>query len=199
MSNEFDLAALSKSWQQQPTIKATLPTTADLQHARRRQRQQWYWLLVDWLGALAMGGTAGWLITSMPSWLSYCAATFLLLGLLMSLYVSWHVHRPLLTYHNWTSSGVVAFRLRSCQLSLWYYRYNQLACGMLICFVAGLWGLWLWQPEQIPTSVLKFYTLIALPLCLYGAYRLQRLINEKRQALIPLQALVADFKPAQLD
>ena len=196
MNNEFDFVALSKHWQQQPVVAAPTPTVVDLQHARQRQRQQWYLLVLEWLGALAMGGTAVWLITSMPGWLSNIAAAFLLLGLVMSLYVSWHVHRPLLTYGNWSSSGVVAFRLRSCQLSLWYYRYNQLACALLMVFVAVLWGLWLWQPAQVPASMLQFYTLIALPLCLYGIYRLQLRINLKQQALAPLQALVADFQAA---
>ena len=91
---------------------------------------------------------------------------------------------------------MLEFRLRSCQLSLLYYRYNQLACGLLIVFVAILWGLWLWQPEQVPAAMLKFYSLIALPLCLYGIYRLQQHINSKQQALLPLQALVADFQHA---
>ncbi len=194
MNNEFDLAALRQHWQQQPVAPVTAPTAADLAEARHRQRQQWYLLLAEWLGALTMGGTAFWLVTSMPSWLSYCAAAFLSVGLLMSGYVSWHVHRPLLTYDNWTSGGVVAFRLRSCQLSLLYARYNQGACAVLMAFVAVLWALWFWQAEQVPTSVLKFYTLIALPLCGYGLYRLQRRIQQQKQALLALQALAADFQ-----
>lgn len=195
MNNDLDFAALSKSWQQQPVVAATVPTPADLQQARKRQRQQWVLLAVEWLGAGAMGGTAVWLITSMPGWLSYVAAAFLLVGLVMSLYVSWHVHRPLLAYGNWSSNGVLEFRLRSCQLSLLYYRYNQLACSLLIVFVMVLWALWLWQPELVPAAMLKFYSLIAMPLCLYGIYRLQQHINSKQQQLPSLQALVADFTP----
>ncbi|MCT6698053.1 hypothetical protein [Rheinheimera sp. 4Y26] len=194
MNNEFDFAALSKSWQQQPLAAATVPTAADLTKARQRQRQQWLLLAGEWLGATAMAGAAWWLLTSMQDWLSYIAAAFLLLGVLMSLYVSWQVHRPLLAYDNWSSSGVLAFRLRSCQLSLLYYRYNQLACALLLLFVLVLWGLWLWQSALVPVAMLKFYSLIALPLCLYGIYLLQQRIGTKQQEIAPLQALLKDFQ-----
>lgn len=194
MNNEFDFAALSKSWQQQPVAAATAPTAADLTQARQRQRQQWVLLVGEWLGAAAMAGTALWLVTSMQDWLSYIAAVFLLIGVLMSLYVSWHVHRPLLAYDNWSSKGVLAFRLRSCQLSLLYYRYNQLACALLVLFVLVLWGLWFWQPALVPAAMLKFYSLIALPLCLYGIYLLKQRIGHKNQELVQLSELVADFE-----
>lgn len=194
MNNDLDFAALSKNWQQQPVAAATAPTTADLTKARQRQRQQWFLLAGEWLGAAAMAGTALWLVTSMQDWLSYIAAAFLLLGVLMSLYVSWHVHRPLLAYGNWSSNGVLEFRLRSCQLSLLYYRYNQLACSLLIAFVGVLWALWLWQPELVPAAMLKFYSLIALPLCLYGIYLLQQRIASKQQEILPLQVLLQDFQ-----
>jgi hypothetical protein len=194
MKHEFDFAALSKNWQQQPLVQAAVPTASDLQHARQRQRQQWYLLAVEWLGAFVMVGTATWLITSMPSLLSNIAAVFLLFGFVMSLYVSWHVHRPLLTYDNWSSHGVVAFRLRSCQLSLWYCRYNQFACAILLLFVVVLWGLWFWQPAQVSAAMLKFYTLIAFPLCWYGIYRLQQHIRQLQQTLRTLRALAVDFE-----
>jgi hypothetical protein len=194
MNNDLDFAALSKSWQQQPVAAATVPNAADLTKARQRQRQQWLLLAGEWLGAAAMAGTALWLVTSMQDWLSYIAAVFLLIGVLMSLYVSWHVHRPLLAYDNWSSSGVLAFRLRSCQLSLLYYRYNQLACALLVLFVVVLWGLWFWQPALVPAAMLKFYSLIALPLCLYGIYLLQQRIGNKQQEIAPLQALLQDFQ-----
>ncbi len=194
MNNEFDFAALSKSWQQQPVAAATAPTAADLTKARQRQRQQWLLLAGEWLGAAAMAGTALWLVTSMQDWLSYIAAVFLLIGVLMSLYVSWHVHRPLLAYDNWSSKGVLAFRLRSCELSLWYYRYNQLACGLLILFALTLSGLWLWQPAQVPVLLVQVYVCIVLPLCSYGIYLLQQRIRYKNQELVQLSGLIAGFE-----
>lgn len=194
MQNEFDFVQLRQHWQQQNVTQESAPNKADLATAQQRQRQQWRLLLGEWLGAMVMGGTAIWLITAMPSWLSTIAATVLFIGVVMSAIVSWHIHRPLITYANWSSQGVLAFRLRSCQLSLWYYRYNQLGCLLLLGFVGVLWGLWAWQPTEVPSSLLQFYSLIAAPLCLYGMVLLQRKIATSQKQLLDLKRLIAEFE-----
>ena len=193
MPNDFDFHELRQSWQQQNLTMEPAPSKADLVKAQQRQRQQWQLLWAEWLGALVMGGTAAWLLIAMPSWLSTIAASVLAIGVVLSAIVSWHIHRPLVTYANWSSQGVLAFRLRSCQLSLWYYRYNQLGCLLLLVFVAGLWLLWGWQPNEVPHSMLQFYSLIAAPLCLYGMLVLQRKVKVQQQQLVALQQLVREF------
>ncbi len=193
MPNDFDFHELRQSWQQQHLTMEPAPCKADLVKAQQRQRQQWQLLWAEWLGALVMGGTAAWLLIAMPSWLSTIAASVLAIGVVLSAIVSWHIHRPLVTYANWSSQGVLAFRLRSCQLSLWYYRYNQLGCLLLLVFVAGLWLLWGWQPNEVPHSMLQFYSLIAAPLCFYGMLVLQRKVKVQQQQLIALQLLVREF------
>lgn len=195
MPNDFDFHELRQSWQQQNLTMEPAPCKADLVKAQQRQRQQWQLLWAEWLGALVMGGTAAWLLIAMPSWLSTIAASVLAIGVVLSAIVSWHIHRPLVTYANWSSQGVLAFRMRSCQLSLWYYRYNQLGCLLLLVFVVGLWLLWGWQPNEVPHSMLQFYSLIAAPLCLYGILVLQRKVKVQQQQLIALQQLVREFHP----
>lgn len=195
MPNDFDFHELRQSWQQQNLTMEPAPCKADLVKAQQRQRQQWQLLWAEWLGALVMGGTAAWLLIAMPSWLSTIAASVLAIGVVLSAIVSWHIHRPLVTYANWSSQGVLAFRMRSCQLSLWYYRYNQLGCLLLLVFVVGLWLLWGWQPNEVPHSMLQFYSLIAAPLCLYGMLVLQRKVKVQQQQLIALQQLVREFHP----
>ena len=193
MADNFDFAALAKSWQQQPIVTETPPDAADLAQASQRQREQKMLMYAEWLGALVMAGAACWLVLAMPDALGYLAAAFLALGALGILYVSWHIHRPILAYDNWSSSGLLQFRQRACQLSLRYYRYTQLSCAALILFTAALWLLDWWQLAATSTTLLLFYSLIASPLCLFGMYRLQQKVQQKTAELAHLSALAEDF------
>ena len=193
MADNFDFAALAKSWQQQPIVTETPPDAADLAQASQRQREQKLLMYAEWLGALVMAAAACWLVLAMPDALGYLAAAFLALGALGTLYVSWHIHRPILAYDNWSSSGLLQFRQRACQLSLRYYRYTQLSCAALILFTAALWLLDWWQLAATSTTLLLFYSLIASPLCLFGMYRLQQKVRQRTVELAHLSALADDF------
>jgi hypothetical protein len=193
MADNFDFAALAKSWQQQPVVEDTPPDAADLAQASQRQREQKLLMYAEWLGALVMAAAACWLVLAMPDALGYLAAAFLALGALSTLYVSWYIHRPILAYDNWSSSGLLQFRQRACQLSLRYYRYTQLSCVALILFTAALWLLDWWQLAATSTTLLLFYSLIASPLCLFGMYRLQQKVRQKTAELAHLNALADDF------
>ena len=193
MADNFDFAALAKSWQQQPIVTETPPDAADLAQASQRQREQKLLMYAEWLGALVMAAAACWLVLAMPDALGYLAAAFLALGALGTLYVSWQIPRPILAYDNWSSSGLLQFRQRACQLSLRYYRYTQLSCVALILFTAALWLLDWWQLAATSTTLLLFYSLIASPLCLFGMYRLQQKVQQKTAELAHLSALADDF------
>ena len=193
MADNFDFAALTKSWQQQPVTEETLPGAADLAQASQRQREQKLLMYSEWLGALIMSATAVWLLVNLPGWLGGISALFLALGALTTAYISWQVHRPILAYGNWSSSGLLQFRLRACQLSLRYYRYTQLSCAALILFTLVLWLLHLWQLDSPPMAMLLFYSLIVVPACLFGMYRLQYKVRQRTAELAHLSALAEDF------
>ncbi len=192
MADNFDFAALAKSWQQQPT--ETAPNAADLAQASQRQRRQRLLMYSEWLGALVMAVSACWLLFVIPNWLGYLSAGFLIPGALSTLYISWQVHRPILAYDNWSSSGLLQFRCRACQLTVQYYRYTQLSCAALLLFTALLWLLRWWQPAAAPTDLLLFYSLIVAPLCLLAIYRLQQKTQQKAAELQQLTALAEDFQ-----
>ena len=194
MADNFDFAALAKSWQQQPTPAENVPSTADLAKAKQRQRQQKLLMCGEWLAALVMISSAGWLLFTMQDPLGYLAATFLALGAISTLYVSWQVHRPILAYDNWSSSGLVQFRCRACQLTLQYYRYTQLSCAALILFAGVLWLLQWWQLADVSPDLLLFYSLLVSPLCLFAIYRLQQKARQKVAELQQLTALAEDFQ-----
>lgn len=194
MADNFDFAALAKSWQQQATPTEQAPSAQDLAQANQRQKQQRLLMYGEWLGALVMVATACWLLVTMHDWLGYIAATFLTSGAVSTLYVSWRVHRPILAYANWSSSGLLQFRHRSCQLNLQYYRYNQFCCAALLLFTALLWLLAWWQPTATPSDLLLFYSLVVSPLCLFGIYQLQQKIRQKTAELHQLTKLAADFQ-----
>lgn len=193
MADNFDFAALAKSWQQQPVAQETPPDAADLAQASQRQREQKWLMYGEWLGAVIMAVTALWLLFNLPGWLGGVSALFLTLGALSTAYISWHIHRPILAYDNWSSSGLLQFRRRACQLSLRYYRYTQLSCAALILFALVLWLLHLWQLDDTPMKMLVFYSLIVAPASLFAIYRLQQKVRFKTAELAQLHALAEDF------
>lgn len=193
MADDFDFEALTKKWQQQQAPTDATPGADDLAQASRRQRKQRVLMYVEWLGALVMEIAAVWLLVAIPGWLGYLSAAFLTLGALGTFYVSRQVHRPILAYDNWSSSGLVQFRRRTCLLSLRYYRYTQFSCAALILFTALLWLLRWWQPAEVSSHLLLFYSLLVSPLCLVAIYLLQRKIRQKSIDLQQLSVLVKDF------
>ena len=193
MADNFDFAALAKSWQQQPVPQETPPSVADLAQASQRQREQKLLMYGEWLGAAIMAIAAVWLLVNLPGWLGGIAALFLLLGALSTAYISWQVHRPILAYDNWSSSGLLGFRVKTCQLSLRYYRYTQLSCAALILFTLTLWLLQLLQLDNTPLTMLLFYSLIVSPACIFGIYRLQQKVRLRSTELVQLEALAEDF------
>lgn len=194
MADNFDFAALTKSWQQQPTATEAPPTAADLSQAKQRQTEQKYLMYGEWLGAVVMLVAAFWLAFEIPDWLGYVSALFLITGALSSAYVAWTVHKPILEYDNWSSSGLVQFRIRACTLTLRYYLYTQLSCAALVLFAGLLWLMQWWQIAQVTPTLLVFYSLIVAPLCLVAIYRLQQKKKQKESELKQLSSLAEDFQ-----
>ncbi|MBU2115105.1 MAG: hypothetical protein KKE94_15175 [Gammaproteobacteria bacterium] len=193
MADNFDFAALAKSWQQQPVAQETPPSAADLAQASQRQREQKLLMYAEWFGAVIMAIAAVWLLVDLPGWLGTISALFLALGALSTTYISWQVHRPILAYDNWSSGGLLGFRRKTCQLSLRYYRYTQLSCVALMLFTLTLWLLHLWQLDDTPLMMLLFYSLIVSPACVFGIYRLQQKVRQKTAELAHLSALAEEF------
>ena len=193
MADNFDFAALAKSWQQQPVGQETPPSAADLAQASQRQREQKLLMYAEWFGAVIMALAAVWLLVDLPGWLGTISALFLALGALSTTYISWQVHRPILAYDNWSSGGLLGFRRKTCQLSLRYYRYTQLSCVALMLFTLTLWLLHLWQLDDTPLMMLLFYSLIVSPACVFGIYRLQQKVRQKTAELAHLSALAEEF------
>lgn len=197
MADNFDFAALAKSWQQQTMAEEAPPSAADLAQASQRQREQKLLMYGEWLGALIMAAAAVWLLMNLPGLLGGIAALFLALGALSTAYISWQVHRPILAYDNWSSSGLLHFRLKSCRLSLRYYRYTQLSCAALVLFTLILWLVHVLQLDNTPLNMLLFYSLIVAPACVFGIYRLQQKIRLKGAELVQLEALAEDFAQSE--
>lgn len=195
MADNFDFAALAKSWQQQPTATELPPNSADLTQAKQRQAEQKWLMYGEWFGAAVMFIAAFWLAFNIPDWLGYVSALFLISGALSSAYVAWTVHKPILEYDNWSSGGLVQFRARACTLTLRYYLYTQLSCAALVVFAGLLWLMQWWQIAQVTPTLLVFYSLIVAPLCLAAIYHLQQKKKQKAAELQQLSSLAEDFQP----
>lgn len=195
MTDNFDFAAIAKSWQQQHIATEAPPNVADLTQAKQRQVEQKWLLYGEWFGAVVMFIAALWLAFSIPDWLGYLSALFLISGALGSAYVAWTVHKPILEYDNWSSSGLVQFRTRACKLTLHYYVYTQLSCAALIVFAGLLWFMQWYNIAHVSANLLIFYSLIVAPLCLLAIYRLQQKKQRKTDELKKLSSLAEDFQP----
>lgn len=193
MANDLDLAQLAKSWQQQ-TPNTSVPNAADLAAIKSRQRRQRVLMYVEWFGALIMALTACWLVVIVPDALGYFAAAFLAVGAIGTCYVSWQVHRPILSYDNFSSDGVLRFRHRTSQFTLRYYRYTQLSCAALVLFAILLWVLHWLQPTTTPMTILTIYSAVVAPLCLLAILILQRKAKKKAAELARLSELLKDFE-----
>ncbi len=194
MADDFDFAALAKSWQQQATATELPPNVTDLTLAKERQAEQKWLMYGEWLGAVVMLVAACWLAFTLPDWLGYLSALFLMAGALSSAYVAWTVHKPILEYDNWSCSGLLQFRARACQLTLHYYLYTQLSCVALVVFAGLLWLMQWWNIAQISATLLVFYSLMVAPLCLVTIYRLQQKKRQKAAELKQLHRLAEDFQ-----
>jgi hypothetical protein len=194
MADNFDFAALTKSWQQHPTSTEALPNIADLTQAKQRQTEQKWLMYGEWLGAVVMFIAACWIAFSIPDWLGYLSALFLISGALSSAYIARTVHKPILEYDNWSSSGLIQFRVRACQLTMRYFLYTQLCCGALVVFAGLLWWMQWRSIAQVSANLLVFYSLIVAPLCLVASYRLQHKKRQKKDELKQLNSLAEDFK-----
>lgn len=194
MADDFDLTALSKSWQQQAVAEETPPNATDLAQASQRQREQKWLMYGEWLGAVIMIATALWLLFNLPGWLGGISALFLAFGAITTAYISWQVHRPILAYDNWSSSGLLSFRLKACQLSLRYYRYTQLSCAALLLFTLVLWCLHSLQLAEVTPILLQFYSFIVCPVCVVAIYHLQQKVRLKIIQLQHVSQLTNEFE-----
>ncbi|MCF4008708.1 hypothetical protein [Rheinheimera sp. UJ63] len=176
MQPPFDFKQLSKAWQQQPTQ----PLATDLRAAKRQQNyQRWqYWAELAAAGLLLILGCSQ--LFGERALLDMFLALFLFAGAISMVLTSVSLHRPLLNYSDWSSQGLLLFRLEKCRTTVRYLRYNQYSCLALLLFVITLWGLAWWQPAQVPNILLQVYSFLVLPGCAWGWW----LFGRKRQQAI---------------
>jgi len=193
MSDNLEFSRLSQQWQTTSAPVAEAPQAEELQQARRRQQRQQALLAFELLAAAVMAGFAGWLLLAFHGWVILVSAGFLGGGALMSLYVSWTVHRPIIHYHHWTSVGVLAFRVRCTELTIQYYRFQQASCSLLLLFVGCLWGLSWYQPAEMDPTLLYVYSVWVAPACVIALVVLQKFIRRALQQQRALNLLLSEF------
>ncbi|WP_337841914.1 hypothetical protein [Rheinheimera sp.] len=188
MSEPVDFSEFAKSWQQQqPQVELDL--SAALQ---RQQRRRWV-AVAELIASVVMlaGAGAAWLL--LPTWLGGLSAVFLVVGALVQAVLSWKLHLPLLAYADWSSSGLLQFRLRSQQASVRYLSYNQYSCVALLFFILLMWALAWWQPQQVPEALLNAYSLLVTPLCLTAWLWLEHKKKVAKAKLEHLQTLISEL------
>ncbi|MFC4656542.1 hypothetical protein ACFO3I_16100 [Rheinheimera marina] len=188
MPQAFDFTELTKSWQQQQPLME--PDLAGVLQKQKKRR----WLAAAELIACSVMlacAVAAWLL--LPTWLGALSALFLAGGALVQAVLSWKLHLPLLAYADWSSTGLLEFRLRNQQASIRYLSYNQHSCVALLFFILLMWGLAWWQPDQVSESLLDAYSLLVAPFCLAVWLWLAQKKRSAQTQLLHLQALVAEL------
>jgi hypothetical protein len=195
MRDDADLARLSGAWQaiaERPDIDVS-----KVMRRRRRQRVAFAAELAG--GAIAFGATAFFWFGAKGPMLKVTALVMFITGLL-AVGVALRQRATLALWADWTPRGVLAFRLRECDVALATARFGILSIGALLLFAAFFsGGAVLWQDTQV-LAFHKLYAAYVIASCVAGGswcvWRL-RTIRTERARVLAIFEQFADEREAE--
>jgi hypothetical protein len=189
--SDAQMDVLSRQWRGLAANHAVSATTA----LRRRHRQRAV-LLLEVLGSGAMYAFAlcFWLAGSGVV-LRAAAAMFVAAGTL-TLVVALRTRTLLGRWSDWTPEGVLAFRLRECEVALLNARYGFVALAGLIVFASFVWMAAELAWDSLPLGFHHLYaSCVAISAVLTALWSTWR-IRVKRRERQRLWVLMQEFRNA---
>lgn len=186
--SDVDLGALGAAWRSQtPDVKV------DFSAARRQQQRRRLWFALDIGQALLLlVSSIGFLLFLPTTLITLIASPVLFLSALLVGYHAFSIHRQVLDYTDWTTSGLLTFRCMNHRASIKHLRINQLGCLITLGFTLALILLDQFRLAPIPDLLLTVFVYLALPVLLLLGY-FQRRLRHCQRLLAQAEKLKAEF------
>lgn len=180
-----DIAAL---WQQQSVGDTTSIVSADKRKRRRR-------FLQDWAAALAMLIFGVFFLSISQLAVFIVAAIALFFGAALQLRQAYFNRSKMLHYEDWSTLGLLEYRLMASETEIRRFRYNQYGAGVIIVFTLLLPMLKYVFDMIVPTELIIAYCVIT-PFMLGLIWFYQFRIRQSRKVRVNLQQLIKEFLQA---
>ena len=190
MSERDELAALSATW-----LGITDRSELSLSAALARRRRQRALFVAELLGAAIMLAlsAAFWLAGSGPVY--RVAAVLFVATAVLTAIVAAKPRATLGRWADWTPAGVLAFRLRECELAIAYARWQLVSCAALVAFAAFVWLAAVLEWDALPPGFHYLYAatvvIVVLPAGVWAARRIAAKRTEQARLRHLLSALTA--------
>lgn len=189
--NDAQLDAMARQWRD---LAGPDPVSASSALRRRRRQRAVLWLEVLGSGAMLAIALSFWLGGSGVVFQA-AAAMFAATGAL-TLIIALKTRATLGRWADWTPEGILAFRLRECEVALLNARYGFVAIGGLIAFATFVWLAAELAWDSLPRGFHHLYAAcVAISAALTAAWSSWR-IHAKQRERTRLVALMAQFRDA---
>jgi uncharacterized membrane protein YccC len=189
MSDDHEIEALSGAWR---TISDD--TSFSVPTALRRRRRQRFTFMLELLGCVVALASAIYFWLTDGGLVHYAAAALLTAVAVVCGVVSVKTRMRLGGWADWTPPGVLAFRLRECEVALSGARHGLVACGILAAFAGFVWLAAALEWDVLPPDFPRFYaTVVGITVLLAGSWSLWR-IRTKRRERTRLRTLLDELR-----
>ena len=134
MSERDELSALAETW-----LGIADMSQLSLAAARMRRRRQRMLFVGELFGALSMLAFAAWFWLAGDGPVFRTAAALFVAAAVLTVVFAARARTGLGRWADWTPQGVLAFRLRECELAIAYAKWQLGGCALLIAFAAFVW------------------------------------------------------------
>lgn len=189
MAERDDIEALARAWRD-----ITDEVELSVGDALRRQRRQRLVLLLEVVfGAFAFATAVYFLLAEDLIVFRVAALLIIAAGVTGGL-VARRTRVALLKWADWTPEGVLAFRLRDCEVALLTAWHALLACAVLVVFAGFVWLAAALEWDALPPGFPALYaSVVAVCVTVVSGWALWRL-RVKRAERGRLRALMAEFE-----
>lgn len=190
MAERDDLEVLSRQWRD-----ITEPVELSVPAALRRRRRQGLTFAAEAvMGAIGVA-TAIYFWTAHDGIVHRVAMIILLVAMAIGAAYG-RTRMTLVRWGDWTPAGVLAFRLRECEVALLTARWTLVTSGVLVAFAAFVWVAatleWDALPPGFPGLYAAVVAAVVVPLTIWALWRLQ----VKRAEHARLLALLTELDEA---
>ncbi len=189
MRDDNEIDVLSGAWR---TISDE--TALSVPDTLRRRHRQRITLLLELLACGLALASALYFWLADDGWVHRAAAALFVAVAVVCGIVAVRTRGRLGAWADWTPDGVLAFRLRECEVALFSARSGLASCAVLIGFAAFVWLAAEFGWDVLPPGFPQFYAaVVSIVVLLGGSWSVWR-IRTKRRQHARLRALLDELR-----